>query len=995
MKSYKYLLFTFFIACFFVVSFHLPCSHAARGRILLSEPDGSPSKKPVYEIQVPNGTLTEAAGIGSIAVEPAQTPASQVEAEAGTEAGLRSWSPVRIWQAILAATGWTSDGTTTSTTQDTGRISYVRTEAALIAANADSGVKKITPMLPYTLTAPFVLASGKTYAPLPGAIVTTSAVNTFDLSAGHLEDNGGKMFSSLPGEVFGLSEAPIESWGALPNSASYATQNTNAFKCALYSMTYYIGATKYIGGVLNVGIGDFYIDDEITADPSVYYIGSINGQGRSSSIIQTNAAKSIFNFQKAYRISLSNLMLSGGISGLIVNGTNVDENVSSIDGVHFSGQTSISLDAQSGFTSSELNVKNCTFSGAATFISTYCDYTNILQSWASTTGDVPVFINHGGTITIKNLVGVPTNSGSNSCWVRNYNHAYLENNRFGSEDGRGRTVLEQMGTGASINVTAINNYCPVNDYAYKFYELPAHLTLNGNYGYDNLGEAYCKGIWVDASASATNDPSDYVLRDRIVLRWVYSAGQSTTLTSKIFALGEAEKINIQSPIIEFSDLVSSFTSLAMPEKADSNVNITVGTAAYPPLGGAVLTTLTATDDSASWATNRNDVVSNHGTAGNAYTWVIDLVVTGNSVPPYMTCYIQGQYKRFALRSGVNILSIVALEPNPQEGWEIAFSQITSGTVIAIGRIRQFLGIKNIETVHTVFTDSSTNSPTSDAYHRYDLGDRVNYTNPVSAGKIGAIVTTAGDNGGEAWKTWGLIDIQIASNTEAAAASSTSVALVPGNTYGTFTGSTVRDDPKLPEAFQDLETAVETKAPRLMDTIILTAPSGVHTTTDDSATLIHADDSSATSAKVGMMLYNVTDTSSCTVTASTATGATCTLAGGTDNNWDINDVYQFGPGPAQSGSVFHASVAGTIRHPATANYFACYRTDAAAVLTVDMVSDAMQFNGDVGGSYSAGIGAGDCIDSPATAGSYMCLHNRSSTVADGLNYRNQWEDGGAS
>ena len=181
----------------------------------------------------------------------------------------------------------------------------------------------------------------------------------------------------------------------------------------------------------------------------------------------------------------------------------------------------------------------------------------------------------------------------------------------------------------------------------------------------------------------------------------------------------------------------------------------------------------------------------------------------------------------------------------------------------------------------------------------------------------------------------------------------------------------------------------------MDTIILTAPSGVHTTTDDSATLIHADDSSATSAKVGMMLYNVTDTSSCTVTASTATGATCTLAGGTDNNWDINDVYQFGPGPAQSGSVFHASVAGTIRHPATANYFACYRTDAAAVLTVDMVSDAMQFNGDVGGSYSAGIGAGDCIDSPATAGSYMCLHNRSSTVADGLNYRNQWEDGGAS
>jgi len=184
-------------------------------------------------------------------------------------------------------------------------------------------------------------------------------------------------------------------------------------------------------------------------------------------------------------------------------------------------------------------------------------------------------------------------------------------------------------------------------------------------------------------------------------------------------------------------------------------------------------------------------------------------------------------------------------------------------------------------------------------------------------------------------------------------------------------------------------------PRLMDTVVITSPSGLHTTTNNSAALIHADDSSAVNSKVGMMVYNITDGSSCTVTASITTGATCTLVGGTQNDWDINDVYQFGPGPSQSGSVFHVFVAGTIRHPATVNYLACYRVNAAAVLTVDMASDSMQFNGEVGGVYSAGIGAGDCIDSPATAGSYMCIHNRSATVADGLNYRNQWEDGGAS
>ena len=55
-------------------------------------------------------------------------------------------------------------------------------------------------------------------------------------------------------------------------------------------------------------------------------------------------------------------------------------------------------------------------------------------------------------------------------------------------------------------------------------------------------------------------------------------------------------------------------------------------------------------------------------------------------------------------------------------------------------------------------------------------------------------------------------IETATNTEAAAASSTSVALVPGNTYGTFTGATIADNTTIPSALQALETAVELRAP---------------------------------------------------------------------------------------------------------------------------------------------------------------------------------------
>lgn len=42
--------------------------------------------------------------------------------------------------------------------------------------------------------------------------------------------------------------------------------------------------------------------------------------------------------------------------------------------------------------------------------------------------------------------------------------------------------------------------------------------------------------------------------------------------------------------------------------------------------------------------------------------------------------------------------------------------------------------------------------------------------------------------------------------------------------------------------------------------------------------------------VGYVISNTTDVSSCTITANTATTVTCTLVGGTDNDWDIGDAY---------------------------------------------------------------------------------------------------------
>jgi hypothetical protein len=181
---------------------------------------------------------------------------------------------------------------------------------------------------------------------------------------------------------------------------------------------------------------------------------------------------------------------------------------------------------------------------------------------------------------------------------------------------------------------------------------------------------------------------------------------------------------------------------------------------------------------------------------------------------------------------------------------------------------------------------------------------------------------------------------------------------------------------------------------LMPSVVLTSASGVHDGSNDQAIMSDCGVSFTASQFVGMTVYNITDGSSCTVTANDVTTITCTLAGGTGNDWDTNDVWQVGPGPYQSGSWYYVVGAGTIRHPATVGYVACYESDAAAALTVDMESASMIFQGTLDTAVVA-LDAGDSIDSSgSTTGDYMCIQNKSATEAQGKGKRGTWVDGGA-
>ena len=79
---------------------------------------------------------------------------------------------------------------------------------------------------------------------------------------------------------------------------------------------------------------------------------------------------------------------------------------------------------------------------------------------------------------------------------------------------------------------------------------------------------------------------------------------------------------------------------------------------------------------------------------------------------------------------------------------------------------------------------------------------------------------------------------------------------------------------------------------VVDTRLTVVPTGSHTGADGAAAMTDSTAGLvAASVEVGDKITNLTDGSSCTLTAIAATVATCTLASGVDNDWDLGDNYK--------------------------------------------------------------------------------------------------------
>jgi hypothetical protein len=159
-------------------------------------------------------------------------------------------------------------------------------------------------------------------------------------------------------------------------------------------------------------------------------------------------------------------------------------------------------------------------------------------------------------------------------------------------------------------------------------------------------------------------------------------------------------------------------------------------------------------------------------------------------------------------------------------------------------------------------------------------------------------------------------------------------------------------------------------------------------------LTDSGESLTVDAYIGMTLYNITDGSSCTITDNDGTTITCSGGLSDSGIWEDGDVWQVGPGPKQSGSLFFISTATTIAHPATAGYTAGYYAVAAQVIKIDPYSGSMTLNFDDDGTFTD-PGAGDEIDGDGTQGDFIFFINASATEAYSLGVNGSWADGGAS
>jgi hypothetical protein len=443
-----------------------------------------------------------------------------------------------------------------------------------------------------------------------------------------------------------------------------------------------------------------------------------------------------------------------GGAGVTFFGTrNVDRSMWNFDFCQFRDQTVTSIDmfAAPGASSLDAQAYRCLFWGAQKMVNATCDYFMVRDCWAEIATPGAVF-SGAQTFNIEGLTGVPFGgAGATACWLESSAHCTLRRNRFGSEDGHGRTVLHQLTAGSATTVRIENNFAPTDDYAYKFDAAPEFLSIKTNDGYSLLGGAGCKGIKF-STASALSASKVFMERGK----WEFDdfdptgtqfSNDGSAQSSPMQELAYAKVMNTlllpgRSSNVLYADMVVQAGSVAAFTDG-GHTNSTLGTGAYPLLGALVSTKITATAEGATAIQTGFGIASGLAADAGVMTAVFDFYITGATHPFESIMYVQGNYRHQDIHNGFNIVCYQIQPDSGAPAWTATFNFIPNGCVILFGRCRIFKGTKNIDTIETIYSDLTAGVVPN---VRHETGDKVLYCDAAAAAAPGKVCVTAGTPG---------------------------------------------------------------------------------------------------------------------------------------------------------------------------------------------------------------------------------------------------------
>lgn len=178
--------------------------------------------------------------------------------------------------------------------------------------------------------------------------------------------------------------------------------------------------------------GIYNISDTLTSKSKM-----IQGLGEAV-IRQLNPEKDIFYFPASWQVRMEGLLFYGGRNQISLGNKNTDKGQFVVANCKFLDADGVGVISRKGSNSTFLNVRECVFVRCRQAVVSNCDWTTIRDCWITSDADMEnmgVIVNHHGTMTVDNMLGVPLCKMSGQRWIDNYGNLICMNSRFGAEGG--------------------------------------------------------------------------------------------------------------------------------------------------------------------------------------------------------------------------------------------------------------------------------------------------------------------------------------------------------------------------------------------------------------------------------------------------------------------------------------------------------------------------------------------------------------------------------